>query len=53
LFTLFTILIYPIVFRVPEWRYLVMIFPLLLMLGVILARAIMLRFRKRGTVQAV
>lgn len=53
LFTLFTILIYPIVFRVPEWRYLVMIFPLLLMLGVILARGIILRFRKRGPVQAV
>ena len=35
LFAMFTMLIYPLVFRVPEWRYLVMIFPLLLMMAVI------------------
>jgi hypothetical protein len=34
---MFTILIYPLVFRLPEWRYLVMIFPLLLMMAVILS----------------
>ncbi|MBP7512964.1 MAG: hypothetical protein KA791_00350 [Flavobacteriales bacterium] len=51
-FTLFTILIYPFGFRMCEWRYLVMVFPLLLMMAVIVSEALWVRFgpsARRGT----
>ena len=49
-FTAFTILIYPLVFRMCEWRYLVMIFPLLLMMGVILVVGLIEKRLARRTV---
>ena len=45
-FTLFTILVYPLVFRMCEWRYLVMVFPLLLMMAVIVSMALQQRLRQ-------
>ncbi len=47
-FTLFTILIYPLGFRMCEWRYLVMIFPMLLMVAVIASRAMWIRGDRPG-----
>lgn len=44
-FTAFTILIYPFIFRMCEWRYLVMIFPLLLMMAVMMCDGIWERRR--------
>lgn len=48
-FTLFTILIYPFGFRMCEWRYLVMVFPLLLMMAVIVSEGLWARFRSSVT----
>ncbi len=50
-FTAFTILIYPLVFRMCEWRYLVMVFPLLLMMAVMGSMSLWERLRGRGRVQ--
>ncbi len=52
-FPAFTILIYPFGFRMCEWRYLVMVFPLLLMMAVIATAQMIRRVRPRTTLGAI